>query len=68
MNTNHITNNNDEIIKKIMDFIPNLNSNQKKGISTIDGPLLIIAGSGTGKTLVLVLRTLYLLLSKKANQ
>lgn len=33
-----------------------LNSDQKKAVDTIDGPVLVIAGPGTGKTQVLALR------------
>ncbi|MCB9819700.1 ATP-dependent helicase [Candidatus Nomurabacteria bacterium] len=34
-----------------------LNTNQKKAVDTIDGPLLVIAGPGTGKTELLSMRT-----------
>lgn len=57
----------DAAFEKIIKVFPTLNCNQKRAIVTTEGPLLIIAGPGTGKTLVLILRTLYLLLSKKAN-
>ena len=39
----------------------NANENQKKAISTTDGPVLITAGPGTGKTYTLVQRTLFLI-------
>jgi len=52
--------------KLISDLFPGLNDAQKKAIFHIDGPTLIIAGPGTGKTYTLVLRTLYLLLSESA--
>lgn len=58
---------NDPIIKKFTKIFPTLNLDQKKAIITTDGPLLIIAGPGTGKTLVLILRTLYLIMSGKAK-
>lgn len=54
-------------LENIINYFPNLNDKQKAAISITEGPLLIIAGPGTGKTFVLVLRTLYLLLSGKAN-
>nr|MBC8264575.1 UvrD-helicase domain-containing protein [Anaerolineales bacterium] len=44
-----------------------LNENQKKAVAHTDGPLLIIAGPGSGKTLVLVVRTLNILLQGKAE-
>ncbi|HAW59177.1 MAG TPA: ATP-dependent helicase, partial [Bacteroidales bacterium] len=40
---------------------------KQKAIFETDGPTLIIAGPGTGKTYTLVLRTLYLILSGKAK-
>ncbi len=54
-------------IDKIKEIIPSLNDDQIEAITTTDGPLLIIAGPGTGKTLTLVARTLYLLISEKAQ-
>lgn len=43
-----------------------LNNKQIESIKTTENPLLIIAGPGTGKTFVLILRTLYILLSERA--
>jgi len=45
----------------------NLNDEQKEAISITEGPLLIIAGPGSGKTFVLVLRTLNILLKEIAK-
>ncbi len=42
----------------------NANEAQRSAISTIDGPLLIIAGPGTGKTYTLVKRIVYLITEK----
>lgn len=42
----------------------NANDAQKSAISTTDGPLLIIAGPGTGKTYTLVKRIVYLITEK----
>jgi DNA helicase-2/ATP-dependent DNA helicase PcrA len=53
--------------KAILNAFPNLNEGQKKAIFNTEGPSLIIAGPGTGKTFTLTLRTLYLLLSGKAQ-
>lgn len=46
---------------------PNINDDQRQAISEIDGPLLIIAGPGSGKTFVLVLRALNILLAQKCQ-
>jgi len=47
----------------------NLGSDKEKqrAIFETDGPTLIIAGPGTGKTYMLALRTLYLILSGRAK-
>lgn len=45
---------------------PKLNPQQKAIIQHPDGPLLVIAGPGSGKTFSLVLRTINLLLNHKA--
>ena len=42
------------------------NQNQKRGITFLDGPLLILAGAGSGKTRVLTYRIVNLVLQKKA--
>ena len=39
----------------------NANDGQKLAISTSDGPVLITAGPGTGKTFTLVQRAIYLI-------
>ncbi|MSR71149.1 MAG: ATP-dependent helicase [Candidatus Taylorbacteria bacterium] len=41
----------------------NLNSNQKDAVDSIDGPVMVIAGPGTGKTTILTLRIAKILLS-----
>ncbi|WP_410207577.1 ATP-dependent DNA helicase [Fusobacterium sp.] len=43
----------------------NLNKSQLEAVTTTEGPLLIIAGPGSGKTKTLVERTVYLLVKKK---
>ena len=45
----------------------NENGPQKEAISITEGPMLIIAGPGSGKTFVLVLRTLNILLQGLAK-
>lgn len=46
---------------------PGLNADQRAAVAHRDGPLLIIAGPGSGKTHVLILRTLNLLLTEAAT-
>ena len=36
------------------EFLNNLNNAQKEAVTHLDGPLLIVAGAGSGKTRVLV--------------
>jgi DNA helicase-2/ATP-dependent DNA helicase PcrA len=50
------------IADPILQAFPSLNEAQKEAISHTEGPVLVIAGPGSGKTLVLILRTLNLLL------
>ena len=45
----------------------NANEEQKKAITTTDGPVLIIAGPGTGKTYTLVKRISYLVFEKEVE-
>ena len=41
--------------------IKSLNSEQKKAIEQINGPVMIVAGAGSGKTKVLTYKVAYLL-------
>lgn len=45
----------------------NVNDKQKEAILHTDGPLLIIAGPGTGKTFTLVKKIAYLIVEKKVD-
>ena len=48
------------------EYLLNLNENQKKAVSHIDGPLLIVAGAGSGKTRVLTSRIAHIIKNHKA--
>lgn len=48
----------------MLDFLEKLNSSQRAAVEHETGPLLIVAGAGTGKTTVLICRLAYLILGK----
>ena len=48
------------------DYLDNLNNAQKEAVLHIDGPLLIVAGAGSGKTKVLTSRIAHIIKKKKA--
>ena len=48
-------------------FVTKANDDQKTAILATDGPLLIIAGPGSGKTFTLVERIVYLIDHKKVD-
>ena len=48
------------------DYLKNLNDAQKEAVLHIDGPLLIVAGAGSGKTKVLTSRIANIIKEKKA--
>ena len=49
-----------------LNYLGNLNKNQKEAIIDIDGPCLIVAGAGSGKTRVLTSRVVHIINEKKA--
>ncbi len=48
------------------DYLKNLNTPQKEAVLHLDGPLLIVAGAGSGKTKVLTSRIANIIKEKKA--
>jgi len=52
--------------KSNSNYLKNLNENQHKSVVNIDGPCLIVAGAGSGKTKVLTTRVAHILKTKKA--
>src|SRR5680860_29410 len=46
-------------------ILENLNDKQKEAVTSIDGPVLVIAGPGSGKTRVLTHRVVYAIVEKK---
>ena len=48
------------------EYLKNLNKSQKEAVLHVDGPLLIVAGAGSGKTKVLTSRIANLIKNKNA--
>jgi DNA helicase-2/ATP-dependent DNA helicase PcrA len=48
------------------DYLKNLNNAQKEAVLYLEGPLLIVAGAGSGKTKVLTSRIAHIIKEKKA--
>lgn len=49
-----------------MDYMYGLNDEQKLAVTTLDGPLLVLSGAGTGKTRVLTSRVAHILYTNAA--
>ena len=48
------------------DYLKNLNNAQKEAVLYLDGPLLIVAGAGSGKTKVLTSRIAHIYQRKES--
>jgi DNA helicase-2/ATP-dependent DNA helicase PcrA len=48
------------------DYLSRLNPEQRMSVEHLDGPLLVLAGAGTGKTRVLTTRFAHILLTRRA--
>lgn len=55
------------IAPAILEHYPRMNPDQREIVGHVDGPLLVIAGPGSGKTFSIVLRALNLLMLGKAK-
>ena len=49
------------MMENVNTILDELNDEQKSAVSCVEGPVLIVSGAGSGKTLVLTSRVAYIL-------
>ena len=57
----------DRLSKKFQETYEKLNEAQRKAVNAIEGPVMVIAGPGTGKTQILACRIGKILLEQQAD-